>query len=96
MAERIDWLKFLEYMNEQIKQARNRTIEERIERYESFGFTKEDYEECERIESDFFMLWHAPKLAKQQNMKPQEFLAKLFLMSIGGHLAFPHGEVSKG
>lgn len=96
MEEWVDFPKFFEYMDEQIKQARNMTVEERITRYENFGFTKEDYEESERIEGDFFMLWHAPELAKQQGMKPQEFLAKLFLASIGGHLAFPHGEVLKG
>lgn len=60
-----------------ILESQNRTECEYIERYELFGFTEDDYRETKEITGDFFILWHAPRFAREKGITPQELVAHL-------------------
>lgn len=72
-----------------IAEINKRTEEEFVERYEAFGFTKDDYEETKEMSQIKFVTWELPEMAKNKGVKPQEIVAGIFLRCIGAHLSFP-------
>lgn len=66
-------------IDREIADARKKTEIEYIERYELFGFTEHDYKETKALTGDFFVLWSAPKLAKEKGTTPQELVAHVML-----------------
>lgn len=61
-----------------------------IERYELFGFTKEDYEEVKELTKERFVQWDVPRVAREKGIRPQEVVARVIPGAIGVKLCFPH------